>query len=100
MPIARDQFDKSSERLERTENQILEFLTQHPDEAYQVHEVAGGIGEWNPPQGIGEQLLYALSTVLRVGGTLDDLAQTGVVDKKVIDGASWYSIRKPYLKHS
>lgn len=91
MPIPREQFDKE---LDQTEYKILEFLKQHPREAYQCHEVAEGIGEWHPPESTGKRILYAIGTALSVGGTLDQLAKKNLVDKKTIDGTSWYSIHK------
>jgi len=89
MPIPREQFNKE---LDQTEYKILEFLKQHPQEAYQCHEVAKGIGEWHPPESTGKRILYAVVTALSIGGVLDELAKKGLVDKKTIDGTSWYTI--------
>jgi len=91
MPIPREQFDKE---LDQTEYKILEFLKQYPQEAYQYHEVAEGIGEWHLPESTGKRILYAVGTALSIGGALDELVKKGLVDKKTIDGTSWYSIHK------
>ena len=80
--------------MDRTEYTILEFLKQHPKEGYQVHEVADGIGEWNPPQGLGKQILYAIGIAASIGGSLDELVKERLVDKKKIDGIDWYCIRR------
>lgn len=91
MPISREQFDKE---LDQTEYKILEFLKEYPQEAYQFHEVAEGISEWHPPKSTGKRILYAIGTALSVGGSLDELVKKGLVDKKIIDGISWYSIHR------
>ena len=62
MPIPREQFDKE---LDQTEYKILEFLKQHPEEAYQIHEVHKGIGLTGRgmPKSVVLKILYCIATV-------------------------------------
>jgi len=83
MPIPREQFDKEGDQ---TENQILEFLKQHPEEAYECYEVTKGIGY--------PKLLIAMPDGLGIEGTLNELVKKGLVDTKIIDGKSRYSIHR------
>ena len=88
MPIPREQFDKEGDQ---TENQILEFLKQHPEEAYECHEVTKGIGLTD--KGV-PRVIYATPNGLGIEGTLNELVKKGLVDKKIIDGISRYSIHR------
>lgn len=91
MPIPKEQFDKG---LDKTEYQILQFLGENRDNAYEWTEVAQGIGEWKLPTDTGRRILYSIGVALWIGGALDDLVRKGLVDKKVIDGESWYRIHQ------
>jgi uncharacterized protein YihD (DUF1040 family) len=92
MPITRDQFEKG---LDDTANKILRFLGENPNNAYEVIEVAQGIGEWNPPKDFGlQQLLYVLTISSGIAGHLNDLVNKGLVDKKMIGGSVRYAIRR------
>ena len=91
MPIPRDQFDKG---LDETRYQILKFLTARPDDAFEINELASAIYNWRPPTDFGVALLQGLASVFGIGMALDDLARQGLVDKKTIDGKTYYSIRR------
>lgn len=91
MAISREQFNKE---LDKLQNAILEFLKQHPQEAYQSQKVTKGIGltdRWKPESG-GAKMLYDVAINWGVEGALNELAKRGLVDKKIIDGRNWYSI--------
>ena len=92
MPITRVQFEKG---LDDTAYKILRFLGENPDNAYEVIEVAQGIGEWNPPKDRGmRQFLYVITIVSGIAGHLNDLVNKGLVDKKMITGCVRYAIRR------
>jgi len=91
MPITIDQFEKG---LDDTAYKILRFLGENPNNAYDVMEVAQGIGEWNPPRDTGKQILYAMGIALGIGGQLNDLVNKGLVDKKMITGSVRYAIHR------
>ena len=91
MPITRDQFEKG---LDDTAYKILRFLGENPNNAYELMEVAQGIGEWNPPRDTGMRILYAMGIALGIGGQLNDLINKGFVDKKMITGSVQYAIHR------
>ncbi len=91
MPITRDQFEKG---LDDTAYRILRFLGENPNNAYDVAEVAQGVGEWNPPRDTGVRILYAMSIALGIGGQLNDLVSKGLVDKKVVAGSVRYAVHR------
>jgi len=92
MPISREQFAKG---LDSTAQRILKFLTEHPDNAYEPSEIAEATDEGKLPS---ENSLWRgialLSLTWQNHGILEDLVKKGVVDKKIIKGASWYCIHK------
>jgi len=91
MPIDREQFDKELDQLEYN---ICEFLKGHPEEAYQVDEVADDIVKWQPPESRAKRILYTTLIALGVEKALDELARKGLVDKKTKDGKTYYCIHK------
>jgi len=91
MPIPRKQFDKG---LDESRQQILKFLTEHHDQAFEVNEVADAIYGWGAPPDIGTAFLQGLATAFGVGTALDDLARQGLADKKVIGGQTYYGIHR------
>ena len=92
MPISREQFAKG---LDNTAQRILKFLTEHPDNAYEPSEIAEATDEGKLPS---ENSLWRgialLSLTWQNYGILEDLVKKGLVDKKIIKGASWYCIHK------
>ena len=91
MPISGEQFDTG---LDKTKYQMLEFLRKNPDKAYNVDEIVEGIGVPTETQNAGKKVLIAVAIVLGFGSTLDSMAEDGSIDKKVIDGVSYYRIHK------
>jgi len=91
MPITRDQFEKG---LDDTPYKILRFLGENPDNAYDVMEVAQGVGEWNPPRDTIKGILYDVSIAFGIGSQLNDLVNKGLVDRKVITGSVRYAIHR------
>ena len=91
MPIPREQFDKG---LDETRYQILKFLTAHPDQAFEINEVADAIYGWGPPPDIGTAFVQALGITFGIGTALDDLARQGLVNRKIIGGKTYYSIHR------
>jgi hypothetical protein len=91
MPIPGEQFEKG---LDKTKYQMLEFLKKNPDKAYRVEEIAEGIGVSTKTQDFGKMLLMAVALVWGYGSTLDSMVKEGLIDKKTIDGESYYRIHK------
>lgn len=90
MPISREQFNQG---LDNTAQRILKFLSVHPDSAYEPSEIAEAIDEGKLPKdnslwrGMG-----LLSATWQNHSILDGLVKKGLVDKKIIEGVSWYCI--------
>ena len=91
MPISGEQFDAG---LDKTRYLLLEFLEKNSDKAYKVEEIVEGIGVSTKTQDFGKMLLMAVALVWGFGSTLDSMAKEGLIDKKVIDGESYYRIHK------
>jgi hypothetical protein len=92
MPISRDQFAKG---LDNTAQRILDFLAEHPDNAYEPSEIAEAIDEGKLP---GEKSLWRgmalLSLTWQNHSILDDLVKKRLVDRKIIKGVPWFCIHK------
>ncbi len=91
MPIPKDQFDRG---VDKTTYQILQFLSEHPDNAYEPLEIAQALGEWKPGEFTGKQLFLTFAATWLYHNALDDLYRKGMVDKKTIEGKTWYCIHK------
>ena len=91
MPIPRDQFDKG---LGEMGAKILKLLTEHPNEAFDLDEIAAGLGYIQPKDDFGKILLSSFAIIFGIGGELNDLVRKNLVDKKVIQGKDYYSIHK------
>jgi len=73
MPIPRKQFDKSIDTLSV---KVLKFLKSHPEEAFEIQELAEAVG--------GRQL--------EVWAILDDLKRRKQVTSKCIKGKGYYCV--------
>ena len=91
MPIPRDQFDKG---LGEMGAKILKLLTDNPDEAFDVDEIAEGLGYQQPKADLGKILLSSFAFVFGIGGALNDLVKKNLVDRRVIVGKDYFSIHK------
>lgn len=91
MPIPGEQFEKG---LDKTEYQMLDFLKKNPDNAYTLWEIVEGIGVSMKTQELGKRLLIATAIVFGYGSSLDDMTKKGLIDKKIVNGESYYRIRK------
>jgi len=83
MPIPREQFQQGSDT---TENNILNFLKEHPEEAYNAKEIAKAFGVINPksdPVRISFAV-YSYSVLL------DSLVKKNNLSKKIIVGVPYY----------
>ncbi len=83
MPIPREQFQKGSDT---TENNILNFLKEHPEEAYNAKEIAeafGVIDHKSDPVRIS-------FTVYSYSSLLDSLVKKNHVSRKIISGVPYY----------
>ena len=89
MPISRDQFNKG---LDKTRYQIILFLSEHVGDAYQPIEIAKELGNWDSNESSDAGIMYNTGVVMAFRGSLDNLADDGLVDKKTIDGETWYCI--------
>ena len=91
MPIPGEQFEKG---LDKTEYQMLDFLKKNPDNAYTLWEIVEGIGVSIKAQEFGKRFLIAVGVVFGYGSSLDNMIQKGLIDKKIVNGESYYRIRK------
>ena len=83
MPIPREQFQKGSDT---TQNNILNFLKEHPEEAYNAKEIAeafGVIDSKSDPVRISFAV-YSYSALL------DSLVKKNNVRRKIIAGVPYY----------
>ena len=83
MPIPREQFQKGSDT---TENNILNFLKEHPEEAYNAKEIAEAFRVINSKS----DLIMITFAVYSYSVLLDSLVKTNKVTKKIIDGVPYY----------
>ncbi len=83
MPIPREQFQKDSET---TENNILNFLKEHPEEAYNAKEIAEAFGVIDPKS----DLVRISFSVYSYSALLDSLASKNNVKRKIISGVPYY----------
>ena len=83
MPIPREQFQQGSGT---TENNILNFLKEHPEEAYNAKEIAEAFGVIDPKSGpvIISFAVYSYSALL------DSLVKNNYVRKKIMAGVPYY----------
>ena len=83
MPIPREQFQQASDT---TENNILNFLKEHPEEAYNAKEIAEALGVIDPKSGpvIISFAVYSYSALL------DSLVKKNNVSRKIIAGVPYY----------
>ena len=92
MPIPREQFDKG---LDDTSYKVIDFLKAHPNEAFEVGEVAEGA--YGPPSGSkqpGATSAEILAKSKKMEFFLADLVQQGLVDKKTIGDKPYYCIHQ------
>jgi len=83
MPIPREQFQQGSDT---TENNILNFLKEHPEEAYNAKEIAEAFRVINSKS----DLIMITFAVYSYSVLLDSLVKTNKVTKKIIDGVPYY----------
>jgi hypothetical protein len=73
MPIPRKQFDKS---VDTVSAEVLKFLKSHPDEAFEIEELAEAVG----------------GRPLEVWAILDQLKRRKQVTGKCIKGKGYYCV--------
>ena len=83
MPIPREQFQKGSDT---TENNILNFLKEHPEEAYNAKEIAEAFGILDSKS----DLVRVSFTVYSYSALLDSLVKKNDVRRKIIAGVPYY----------
>jgi hypothetical protein len=83
MPIPREQFQKGSDT---TENNILNFLKEHPEEAYNAKEIAEAFGILDSKS----DLVRISFTVYSYSALLDSLVKKSNVIRKIITGVPYY----------
>lgn len=90
MPISREQFNKG---LDKTQYEVLKCLTNHPDQAFELREIAEATHNWTSPNNIGS-IIVNLLELFAIWGILESLRQGELVDKKMIGGSTYYSIHQ------
>jgi hypothetical protein len=83
MPIPREQFQQ---RSDTTENNILNFLKEHPEEAYNAKEIAEAFGVIDAKS----DLVRISFTVYSYSALLDSLVKKSNVSRKIIAGVPYY----------
>ena len=83
MPIPREQFLKGSDT---TQNNIFNFLKEHPEEAYNAKEIAEAFGVIDAKS----EPVRISFTVYSYSALLDALVKKNVVRRKIIDGVPHY----------
>jgi hypothetical protein len=73
MPIPRKQFDKS---VDTVSAEVLKFLKSHPDEAFEIEELAEAVG----------------GRPLEVWAILDELKRRKQVTSRCIKGKGYYCV--------
>jgi hypothetical protein len=92
MPISREQFENG---LDEAGVRIQKFLAAHADQAFEPDEIAEALGEnILPPKDSFGRALALLSLTWQYHSILEDLVKKGLVDKKIIQGKTWYSAHR------
>jgi len=95
VPIPREQFEQGSDG---TEEQVMHLLSDNPEKAFSVNEVAGTI-YGDPPADVMDIIQRIPRLLITVGGTLDSLANQGRLDRKIVDGITYYCIHDKNLEY-
>ena len=90
MPISRAEFEQGSDE---TDEKIMELLSGHPDKAFSINEVVGFI-YGDPPADVMDIILRIPRLAIGVGTALDGLARRGVLDRRIVNEITYYSIRQ------
>ena len=90
MPISREEFERGTDE---TGGRIMHWLSANPDKAFSVNEIAGAI-YGDPPADVMDIILRIPRLLIGVGGTLDSLAGQKLVERRVVDGITYYSVCK------
>jgi hypothetical protein len=92
MPISREQFENG---LDEAGVRIHKFLVKNADQAFEPDEIAEALGENTlPPKDSFGRALALLSLTWQYHSILEDLVKKGRVDKKIIQGKTWYSAHR------
>lgn len=91
MPINRDQFDNG---LDDTENRILNFLKEKPNNAYNTGEIAEVIKPKSDTENIALIIIQTMAVSMLVERILKELTKKQLIEKKIINGTAWYSIKR------
>lgn len=83
MPIPREQFQQGSDT---TENNILNFLKEHPEEAYNAKEIAEAFGVIDTES----DLVRISFAVYSYSALLDSLVKRNNVSRKIVAGLPYY----------
>lgn len=89
MPIDKERFERGEERYS-IENEVIHFLHEHPDSAFNVHEIAvevmePGWSEANVDTHEFEDLIGRFLDVATVNSILDKLVDNGGLDRRIVD---------------
>jgi hypothetical protein len=87
MPIPKQQFEQGSET---TENNILNFLKAHAEEAYNAKEIAQDFGVIDSRS----DLVMISFAIYGYSALLDSLVKKNMVRKKIISGIPHYIFQK------
>jgi hypothetical protein len=87
MPIPEEQFEQGSET---TENNILNFLKAHPEEAYNSKEIAQ---EFRVIDSRSDSVTISFA-IYSYSALLDSLVKKRAIRKKIVGGVSYYIFQK------
>lgn len=89
MPVDGDTFDQGRERYS-IENEIIRFLHDNQEKAYNVHEITVEVMEadWTESNGESDRFDDFVNCILdlaTVNSVLDHLVDNGQVDRRILD---------------
>ena len=89
MPISRAEFEQGSDE---TDEKILTLLSGNPDKAFSINEIVGVI-YGDPPADVMDIILRIPRLAIGVGTALDSLVGRGVLDRRIVNEITYYSVR-------
>jgi hypothetical protein len=90
VPISRAEFEQGSDE---TDEKIMDLLSGSPDKAFSINEVVGVI-YGDPPADVMDIILRIPRLAIGVGSALDVLARQGVLDRRIVNEITYYSIKQ------
>jgi hypothetical protein len=91
VPLSRAEFEKGSDD---TRGKIIALLSANADQAFSLNEIVGGI-YGDPPADVMEIIQRIPRLIIGVGAALEGLVDRGLLDRRIVDGITYYRMRAP-----